>query len=342
MNQLPNWKDVKVFFRTSWKTIMISMIGFLILFASALWYSAASQDDLTAQQQELTLNELGQPGISQETYEKLKKDEVSFSFYVENEDGTAFMNYNLLKNYLLSPEVLPQIKEGLKLTYRVPDFFVINISRDTTEALHISIGTGKHSENMLLAQRLYDMFENKEVEIFEGKGVYTLTEPNKIDVEGIDATTETSELQPATTNYLVFAGLGIIVAFVFGVFVAMLQMLIKKEYTNPSIAHFKEIDKIVNLGHLHQDSTLDEALRHSIVHPQISGNKLILDQSGLNNLVLDDTRYIFAASLLSIPEEVKFDEVIMIVKGNVTTKNWLKDQQVLLKNYSVPLKIILV
>lgn len=344
MNQLPTWKDIKEFIVTSWKTMVVSMLAVLVIYAGAIWYSLSSQDELSMKQQELAMGEFAQYDLSTDDYEQLKKDEVSFTFYVENDNDTAFMNYNLLKTYLLSPEVLPQIKESLNLTYEVPDFFVLNIGRDTTEAMNISIGTGNYKDNKALANRLYDLFENEELEIFSGKNVYNLTEPAKTQSNGANGNIETSAMQISTANYYVLAALGVVVALVVGIFVALLQNYLKKEYTNTSLIHFKDVDNVVNLSHLHNNDNINEALHHSIIHPRNTGNKLILAQSSqrLDEILNSETSLLVYPSLLDISEDVVFDEVVLLIEKNNTTKSWVNDQKVLLENYSIPVKVILI
>lgn len=331
---------MKVFIKNNWKTILISTGLFLLLYAGALWYTQRSTPELV--ETDASLGEAVLQGLTQEEYIALKEDEVSFSFYVENTDDTAFMNYNLLKNYLLSPQTLSQIKEGLDLEYEVLDYYVINISRDTTQALHINIGTGDYADNIALANRIYSLINEDKLDFFEDKDVYLLTQPKRI-LTTEQSNTETSEVQPTSVNYVILGMLGFIISLFLGTVSAVLLSFFKKEYTLTSLAHFKGMEDVINLTHLKESHKQEEYLSYSILNPSPLSSKLVLMQKPSKELKekLHQENIFFAESLLEIAISEKVEEVILVIEKNVTQKKWYHDQQMLLENFNVPIKIIL-
>lgn len=341
MYQLPTIKDLTVFLKNSWKTIVLSMVAFLLLYASALWYTQRTNPDVIEPDAPLGASVL--QGLTQEEYEMLKEDEVSFSFYVENSDDTAFMNYNMLKNYLLSPDIWATIVQGLDLSYEVADYYVLNISRDQTQALHINIGTGDYSENMLLANRLYDMIDNQEIDFFSDKNIYLLTRPKRVLLQEQGTNQESSEVQPDRVNYVLVAVVGVLIAFFFGIVVAIVLSFFKKEFTLTSLAHFNGVDDVVNLTHLKGIEEVDEHLLYSIVSPGNSGRKILLTQSNLDHLKdkLTTHNITMIQSLLDYPAESQIDRIVIVIEKDVTEKKWYNNQRLLLENHDASVKVIL-
>lgn len=342
MDQLPTWNDVKLFFKTSWKTISVTMVAFFLLYGAALWYTVRSQSEI-ASDQEVTSGGVALKGITREEYQALKEDEVTFSFYVENNDDTPFLNYNLLKTVLLSPTVFPEMTKELDLAYEVPDAYVLNISRDNMNVLYLNVGTGNYGENLALANRIYDALDKKELDFLSEKSVYLLNNPRKVPVEEQQETAGTSDIQPSSVNYVLLGILGLFLSFIGGVFIAVLQSFFQKEFALPTIVHFKDAEQVINLNALNKIENRSEYLKYSILHSKYPGRKLVLIQEDVEELIgqLSNENVLVVQSLLNVLSEEKFVEAVMVIKQKQTEKKWYKNQSILLKNYQIPLKIIL-
>lgn len=341
MEQLPTWTDLKLFMKSSWKKIFSITLLLLLIYVAALSYTVVSQQKIP--NEEISSGEVTLKGITSEEHQALKEDEVSFSFYVENADDTAFMNYNLLKTVLLSPSVLPTLKEGLDLNYDVPDFYIINISRDNTNAMYINIGTGSLDENLLLANRIYEMLENNELSFFEHKNVYLLTKPRKIPLEEQIDNTETSDIKPSSVNYIILGLMGIFLSFIGGIVLTIISSFFKKEFVYTSLAHFRNVNKVINLTHLKDVKDPSEYLLQSILMSSAKGKKLVLTKSRIQELQeeLLSQNIIVTSSLLEELVKEGIQEVIIIIEKNITEKNWYYNQRILLENYNIPIKVIL-
>ena len=342
MEQLPTWTDIKLFFKASWKTIVAVMFALFLLYGAALGYTVLSQRSLP-NEDEVVSGGVSLKGITKEEYLALKEDEVSFSFYVENADDTPFMNYNLLKTVLLSPTVFPSVTENLSLDYDVPDMYTINISRDNTNAMYMNIGTGNIKDNMKLANRLYTLLEKDELSFFADKKVYLLTKPKKVTLEEQLENAETSDVEPSSVNYILLALVGIIFAFIGGVVISVILSFFKKEFVFTSLVHFKNVNKVIDLSHLKDVEDPSEYLPQVIVQSSIKGEKLVLSQTSLTELGshLKSSEVTLASSLLQIQSNHDFKEAIVIIEKNKTEKNWYHNQKILLENYNIPIKIVL-
>lgn len=356
MMHLPTIKETKRFLQDNKKTILGTAIAAVILYALAIAYTLFSDDKVEDIKEIDPATGLELQLITDAEYEALLGDAVRFDFYVENTEGYAFTNYNLLEAVLLSPEIYETINsvEPIVATDEIeameegaiPANYMIDVDTDTeTSELHITIGTGDEAKNEAIAALLYEAVQAGTIPFFENKSTYLLSEPHVVQLEkGPEPTDE-----GGNTSLLLYAVMGVglfIGGILFGLLLAFFRLFFKKEITDVFNYRMSDEDTVMDLSHT-TSAEQEELLAHSIQHPAAS-RKLILSEEVLSPTLrkrleqMDGTPYIFAQSVVSADPLLHFDEVIIVSRKNGTTKDWYKNQRTLLENYATPIKIILI
>lgn len=356
MKNLPPLKETKGFLQDNKKTIIGTALAIVVLYALAIAYTLFSNDKVKEIKEIDPATGLELQLITDSEYEALLEDAVRFDFYVENTEGYAFTNFNLLEAVLLSPEVYEMIHtvEPIIATEEVeameegeiPANYMIDVDTDNeTSELHITVGTGDGAKNAAIASLLYEAVQAGTIPFFENKSVYLLSEPHVVQLEkGPEPTDETGN--SSLLLYLVM-GTGLFIGgLLLGVLLAFFRLFFKKEITDVFNYRMSDEEIVLDLSHT---TAVDQekALVHGIQHPAAT-RKLVLSEEPLALTVqkrldqMEGSPYVFAQSVLSADPLLSFDEVILVSRKNGTTKDWYKSQRTLLENYTTPIKIILI
>jgi len=356
MKNLPTLKETKAFLQDNKKTIIGTALALVILYALAIAYTLFSDDKVKEIKEIDPATGLELQLITDAEYDALREGAVRFDFYVENTEGYAFTNFNLLEAVLLSPEVFGAINavEPIVATDAIeameegdiPANYMIDVDTDyDTSELHITVGTGDEAKNEAIATLLYDAIQEETIPFFANKSAYLLSEPHVVQLEkGPEPTNETGNT--SLLLYLVMGAGLFIGCLLFGMLVAFFRLFFRKEVTDVFNYRMSDEDTVLDLSHT-TAAEQETALAHGIQHPAAT-RKLILSEEQLPAAVKErleqmaDAPYVFAQSVLSADPLLQFDEVVLVSRKNGTTKDWYKNQRTLLENYATPIKIILI
>jgi len=179
--------DLKKLFYKNKKTIFaitgILTVLVLLLFTSFTFFGNKSEED------PLLINEnQSNPGI--------------FRFYVEQEDGTIYINSMIVEEYLLLPEVISDAERttGVEITdvldLEIEEDFVktqydrgaLGISRNgSTNIFTFIANVGTEEENLAVANFYYDYLMDENIDMLNNKLVYVVSEPEIYDEDSYAA-----------------------------------------------------------------------------------------------------------------------------------------------------------
>ena len=356
MMHLPTLKQTKEFLQDNKKTIFGTALALVLLYALGIAYTLFSDDKVEEIKKIDPATGLELQLITDTEYKALLEDAVRFDFYVENTEGYAFTNFNLLEAVLLSPEVYEAIHEIEPIVATeaieameegdIPANYMIDVDTDyDTSELHITVGTGDEAKNEAIATVLYKAMQEGTIPFFENKSIYLLSEPHVVQLEkGPEQTNETGST--SMLLYLVM-GVGLFIAgLLLGMLLGFIRLFFKKEITDVFNYRMSDDETVLDLSHT-TAAAQEAALAHGIQHPAAS-RKLILSEEPMESTVqkrleqMEGMPYVFTQSVLSADPLLSFDEIIIVSRKNGTTKDWYKNQRTLLENYATPIKIILI
>lgn len=356
MKNLPTMKETKAFMQDNKKTIVGTALAIVILYALAIAYTLFSDDKVEEIKEINPATGLELQLITDAEYKALLEDAVRFDFYVENTEGYAFTNFNLLEAVLLSPEVYELIHSAEPIVATeeieameegdIPANYMIDVDTDyDTSELHITVGTGDEAKNTAIATLLYQAIQDETLPFFANKSVYLLSEPHVVQLEkGPEPTDETGS---ASLPLYLIMGAGLFIGgLLLGMLLAFFRLLFKKEITDVFNYRMSDDDTVLDLSHT-TAAEQETALAHGIQHPA-AARKLILSEEPLAPTVqkrleqMVGAPYVFAQSVLAADPLLHFEEIILVSRKNGTTKDWYKNQRTLLENYATPIKIILI
>lgn len=355
MMHLPTTKQLKGFLKDNKKTVWLTALATLLLYALGIGYTLFSNGAVEEEQEIDPETGLEVNLITGEEYAALHEGAARFEIYIENDEGSAFTNSALLEAMLLSPAVFATIDTAEKVTVAqeiealedgdIPAKYILDITNDPVDnSLNVTVGTGDADKNLAIAAVLYDMISNKELTLLENKNVSMLSDPHAVVIEnGPEKTEEEEGLGPV--GYAVMAVAVLIAGTVLGILIAFSRLFFKKEVTDVFNYRESDQDTIIDLT-LFNEGKIDDELVHTIQYPAAQ-HKLILSDPALPSEVqerlLKDTatNYVFASDIVAADPKLTFDEIILVSQKHVTNKAWYKKQRTLLANYTAPIKIVL-
>ena len=355
MMHLPTTKQLKEFLKDNKKTVWLTALATLLLYALGIGYTLFSNGAVEEEQEINPDTGLEVNLITGEEYAALHEGAARFEIYIENGEGSAFTNSALLEAMLLSPAVFATIDTAEKVTVAqeiealedgdIPAKYILDITNDPVDnSLNVTVGTGDADKNLAIAAVLYDMISNKELTLLENKNVSMLSDPHAVVIEnGPEKTEEEEGLGPV--GYAVMAVAVLIAGTVLGILIAFSRLFFKKEITDVFNYRESDQDTIIDLS-LFNEGKIDDELVHTIQYPSAQ-RKLILSDPALpaeiQGRLLKDTatNYVLASDIVAVDPKLSFDEIILVSQQNVTNKAWYKKQRTLLANYTAPIKIVL-
>ena len=361
MEQLPTLEEVVSFIKEYAKIILITIIVGVVFYGIGIGYTIYSGAKATsngASQSESSYS--GDLFLSQIELDDLQKDSVSFSFYIENEDGTAFVNYNLLKKLLITQEVLKKIQDSSGITIEPTPKDAVNLTLDTeSNLLELSVGTGDIKSNKAIANAYYNAMQNEDIEFLMNKAVYVASAPekNKKEIMATEGTISLEGTGISSKKIVIYGVLILIFSSVLGLVIATVYSMTRKEIADTFAYTYKESDTIIDLSNSKEVSLEEknEKIVHAVIHPKRK-TKLLLSEKELDEGItkkiqkklIDASQelgeevsvVIVAKNTSQINPLVTIDEVIIFTKKKETTKEWYKNQRIQLENYDAPVKVI--
>lgn len=381
LKNLPTLDEMLTFFKDNLKTIIITTFSIFSLFLLGIGYTfyTDSKIDKNAnniEEQEIKLNELDQniPFEAQLEPEEIelmvknfqKDGGVAFSFYTEIDTGESFLANALIKELLISHDVLEKIeKESGTVIEPSPKLAVQVTLNPNTQVMTLKVGTGDRQKNQVIADAYFNMISREDNPFFDNKTVYIVTEPKVIKNYEIESEPMTeAELstnvggQLSYKKIIVYAGIAIVIGIFGGFFISLIRNLFKKEVTDLYGFALKDSDTVLNVSNnkYHDKSEQYNQIIHAILQPE-KKSKVVLSEENLesyiveklssmsNNMKIGKNQFsiLFANSVLEIDPTVSVDEIIIICKKYQTTKKWYEKQRELLKVYrKSEIKVILI
>ena len=229
---------------------------------------------------------------------------------------------------------------------------MLNVKFDsTTNALVIEVGTGDYNNNLDIAQVIFEDVKAGNIPSFETRQVVILTKPQEVNQSAESAMVST-KVNVSDTNYTLISVIVAIVSVLAGVFASVIRLIFKKEVSDVFNASFSEKDLVLDLTQISSEKERVAAAQQAVNHPQ--GRKCILTEISLpepisaellsNNKQPDDQseNILITDSISNIPSNMEFDEIVIFLLKNTTTKEWYKSQRIQLANYRSDIKIILI
>lgn len=379
MKNLPTINELISFLKDNLKIILLTIISFLFIFTLGTGYTIYTNNKLegTGEDTELIkdidetvpLEEQLEPAEIELILEQLQENAVSFSFYLEKNPAEPFQSANLLKEILISPDVLQNIEEKTGITIEPSTELAVNVNVDPKKLLlSVTIGTGDLETNKILAEAYYTMISEENNSFFDNKSVYIVSEPevitDKINKETISTETTDSNLNDFSYKRLIVLTIIVIIGgSIFGVILALILSLLKSTVSEIYGFAIKDDDTILNISNLKKNSKeeLTKQIVHSIVHPA-KKIKLILTEEKLDEDIVallknesdvyvekntplvyeNDSAVFIAKNITDISPKTVIDEIVFICKKDKTSKKWYEKQRKLLEVYKTKIKVILV
>lgn len=341
------------------------MIACLAIFSMLVGYNIYStqqiQQEGTGAQQYLTQEEIenilneesGSLSATEQNNieESLIQNRYAFSVFIETENQEGFNTPDLLKEFLITDEVVSYVEEttGIQISPN-PELAVVVDRIENTPIQRINIGTGDEAENEMIANAYYDAVEEGIVTYLQNKNVYNLEEEPALQTE-----IEESDIQEEFNSFstielaILFVVIAVVGAFI-GIGIAMLRTFSKDQVTEFYGLQNKETDTVLPFYRMKNktESEMNSAIAHSSLYPA-GGKKLLLSQYDLSEHLIAElknkenelTNQVTIANEFSETDLAKrFDEIIIIIEITKTTKTWYQNQRIQLEKANLPITII--
>lgn len=364
MKNIPSKQEVVGYLKSGKRMIAASAGGFIILFALLLAYSIYStfvdlreEEDLYLSQEEIVEildrepEEVTASDI-RDIEEALEQERFAFGVLIEREDQ-SFYNYpELLTQLLISEEVVSHVEDAIGREIRPSPELVVEVNEDSnTRIQEIVIGTANMEDNILISQAYHEAIQEEGlIPPLEDKTIFMMdNEPFLVeDDTWLDLVMiQIQYFSPirAVVGFIVMLGLGVLV----GVALVLFKTVFQKEIPFMYELKEEETDKVLYFTQIRgvKEAEKYDKLSHAVVaYPDKS--KLVLSQHALNERFeqriyekgSDDVSLEIVKDLEEISINQLFDEVIILVQQNKTSKNWYKNQRIQLKRLELPVTIL--
>lgn len=385
MNNMPTFEDITSFIKDNFKFIIKVMVVSILFYGIGIMYTLYSEDKISEtvndeQTNQITDTESNKELPSEEQIEALKEDAVSFDFYLETNESSAFSSVNLLNEVFTSPPIVQYVEEKANVSIGTNPEYAINITFNKNNSIStFIIGTGSGEDNIAIANSFYSLLENKEIPFLNNKNTYMISKPslmsaqekNNLDADQNednalenDTVVNDEESSPFSVRDLLIGSFLVIVAsFFLGVILSLIKNMTKKEITETFTFSYEDTDNFINLTRLKKlpDEEKSKAFIHLIAHPvkpiklllgeedidenvkmKLSENFTIIEGKEIVEPLSNSNSLIISKDIYNINPDYDIDEVIILVKKGKTKKHWYQNQRVLLKNYKANVKIYLI
>lgn len=282
-----------------------------------------------------------------------------FRIYVEQQDGTIYINSMIIEEYFLLPEVIAEAERvtGVEISdildEEVADNFektqydrgALGISRNgSTHIFTFTTNIGTEAENLKVADFYFDYLNSGDLKILDNKRVYIVSEPEVFDAKSYaasDIVVEQSPMNNRTDFSIKVIALsvvaGIILGFFTGTFIALAKSFMSKKISYSFNYAVSDYDKILAMEKGNWDLLVRKVI-HTTKNPVVifsegdsselreelikhSNINVISDES---QLVSGMTNVVIANKLSDISPQIPLDNVVVIIDTFNTEKKWYK------------------
>lgn len=384
MRNLPTIEELISFLKDNLKIIILSIVSCLFLFVVGIGYTIYTDSKIedtvqnTVQEENLLdnidetlpLEEQLEPEEIEMIVDKLQEDGVEFSFYLEKESADPFKSPDLLKELLVSPNVLNTVEQEANTKIIPSPELAVNVSLNSDNLLlTVTVGTGDVYKNKAIADAYFKIISEENTPFFDNKTVFIVDEPETTEMLDNEDNINETEINSSLTmgsltpkRIILLAIAAIVLGITIGVIIALALSLLKKEVDEIYGFAVDDEDTILNMSKLNKQSKeeISKQVVHSIIHPS-KKTKLVLSETKLDNEIVKklhdeanihfensedlsndkEVSVIIANSIIDIDPKINIDEVAFICKKNETTKRWYENQRKLLEVYDTETKVIL-
>lgn len=356
MNNLLSFEDAK---RTIKKNKVLIIAIALITAAVYLLLSVYNYMSFVAEEER---DEIVEPPFSQEeiieilnrepenilveelrlVQQSLNAEAVEFRVFIESTDQSPLSDAGLLKDFLILDDVVDFVENEANTQIEIDRDLAVIVSRRTgNPVLSVQVRTGSLEDNMAIAEAYMDAFEEEVIPLLNNREVYLLDEePGPYEERMINLIME---------NLGIFAPMsmviGTVVAFIAGLFIGIVVSVLKSykqgKLDELTILSHNEGDKIIPLYKLKDKSMIEKQVHFAIKHPA-DLKKVLLCENISDEKVSDSLRNVVDCfeDVSEIKADVNYDEVILLIYLDNTTKEWYNSQRVQLENVDAKVKII--
>lgn len=345
MDRLLTIKEVHKFFKQNIKIILLTMLAVMSIYGIGLAYTQITNNQVKEMSDAVPTSGAKTAAILQEN-----KNTVFMKFFIENTEDGVFTNFRLLNEIMTDKEFVknlssyPQIEKLLDEDYEIID--IINLKFDNSNNTHIlTVSTGVLTANLSILNEIKTAMTDGTFRILNNKEVYFISEPQKI------ADDTNQNLSTITNDSLSIKDIALYTIIVLGgaVVLGVLVAIIKSGRME-TIGELQKVELgmneiLLDLSIIEEEKLQEEQLIHSVKHPAVK-EKLVLVEKGIlpsisQKLKKESQSILVSDSILNVDASKTFDEIVLIVSRNNTSKDWFKQQRIQLANYSSQKKIIL-
>lgn len=286
----------------------------------------------------------------------LEENTAVFRFYVENEDGTVFINSSLIEEYFILPEVVeraeratstdiaPVLEEEIGSEFQKSQYErgVLGVERNgSTQIFKMNATIGSKMENLKIAEFYFDLLNSDEIEFLQNKNIFVIEEPYIASEKIYDEEVYDSYNEDEVTNYeneedepvnslqnIVRYSVTLFLTFVLGGLIFIVYLVLKNIWKK-AITHTFTYFKLPNDNLI----KINKSNESEFIHDEFSENPtkyLIVSQNG-NLKYLSNFKVI--NSLKDNQDLITDKEIIIRIEENLTSKEWYKEQREILRKY---------
>lgn len=282
-----------------------------------------------------------------------------FRIYVEQEDGTIYINSMIIEEYFLLPKVIAEAerKTGVEISdlldEEVEENFektqydrgALGLSRNgSTHIFTFTTDVGTEAENLKVAEFYFDYLNSGELNMLENKHVYIVSEPEVFDAKSYaasDIVVEQSSMNNSTDFSIKEIALsilaGIILGFFTGTFITLAKSFISKKISYSFNYAVSDYDKILAMEKGNWDLLVRKLLHTTknlvVIFNEGNSNELreeLLKHSNIN-LISEEGQFVngkanvlLANNLSDVSPQIALDNVVVLIDTFNTDKKWYK------------------
>lgn len=284
------------------------------------------------------------PDVLSDLEDSLNANSVEFRLFIENQNQEPFGDEALLKDFLILDEVVEYVENEAGVELPVdPDLSVLVIRRDSQPVLSVQLRTGDLEDNAAIAEAYMQALEEEVVPFTADKQVYLLDqEPDRYEIPLMQQILESVALFSPVT--IIVGAIGSFIAGLFlGVILAVGKTMWEKKVSELYIVQDDVNDHVLPFYRIKDtEEQLNQKVIKAILYPH-NKKKLVLAQHELDEEVVSALKgkQIAIASDVSVSSnDYAYDEVVVIVEIDRTTKAWYESQRIQLEKMNVEVTII--
>lgn len=277
-----------------------------------------------------------------------------FRVYVEQEDGTIYINSMIIEEYFLLPEVIKEAEKqtGVDITSVLEkekeeefvktqyDRGAMGLSRNgSTHIFTFVVNVGTEKENLKVANFYFDYLFSNQIDMLENKEVYVVSEPEIFDEDSFAATDLTSEgikTKPSVlsiiSKYIITIIGGAVLGISLGFFYVIVQSLFNKKINyaftyavsdSDHVALVSEDHTNVLIRLLSEPSTMPKVIVSEETLP-LPIQKEIEKINRVNRVIEEENNILVLNNVDNVDPKMPLNDVFIFIASGHTSKSWYK------------------